>query len=127
MKEMKIVSDVNKSLQDILKKCHVQPVGSGYIDCICPKENIERFISAIDELHVKIDGFTWWCFSNNEHQPCGMGGPKNKYGEGFYSEIDSGLIEFQNNESYKRYLLKEFPNSSEYNKCFVPGFWLSLP
>jgi hypothetical protein len=121
------VINVNKVLQDIFAKYHIQPVGSGYIDCICPKENIESFIMAIDGLNVKIDGFTWWCFSVNGHQPCGMGGPKNEYGDGFYSEIESGLMEFQSNESCKNYLLNEFPSSGEYKDCFVPGFWLTLP
>jgi hypothetical protein len=119
---------IKKSLHDIFTEYHVQPVGNRYTDCICPKENIERFISAIDELHVKIDGFTWWCFSVDGHPPCGKGGPQNEYGEGFYSEIDdSGLIEFQDNESYKHYLLNEFPNSIEYKECLAPGFWLTLP
>ena len=122
------MADIKKPLQNIFEKYHVQPVGSGYIDCICPKENIEEFISALDELRVKIDGFTWWCFSVNGHQPCGMGGPKNQYGEGFYSEMEeSGLVEFQDNESCKRYLIEKFPSSSEYKDCLVPGFWLTLP
>jgi hypothetical protein len=124
---MVVVENVEKKLIEIFNKYQIQTVGNGYIDCICPKNNIERFISAIDELHVKIDGFTWWCFSANGHQACGMGGPKNKFGEGFYSEVDSGLIELKNNRGYKHYLLNEFPYSSEYKECLVPGFWLSIP
>jgi len=120
--------DIKKSLQNIFEEYHVQPIGNGYIDCICPKENIEGFILALDELNVRIDGFTWWCFSDKNHQPCGMGGPQNKYGEGFYSEMgDSGLIEFQSNEEYKYYLLNDFQKSNNYKDCLVPGFWLSLP
>ena len=117
--------DTKKKLQDAFEKNHIQPAGEGYIDCICPRENIEEFISLLNELNVAIEGFTWWCFSNNEHQPCGMGGPQNQYGQGFYSEIDSGLIEFQDNESYRHYLLDVFPSSREYKECLVPGFWLN--
>ena len=122
------MTDIKETLHNLFEKLHVQPVGNGYIDCICPKENIGEFISALDKLNVKIDGFTWWCFSVDGHQACGMGGPKNQYGNGFYSEMyESTLIEFKDNESYKHYLLNEFPNSSNYKECLVPGFWLTLP
>ena len=123
------MNEIEKSLKNIIKKYSVQPAGSGYIDCICPKENIEGFISALSELNVTIEGFTWWCFSDSSHEPCGMGGPRNKYGEGFYSEMQKKSVfdKYEDNESYKNYLLNEFLNSREYQPCLVPGFWLILP
>ena len=122
------MKDIVKRLNEIFDEFHVQSVGNGYIDCICPKESIEGFISELDKLNIKIEGFTWWCFSNENHPPCGMGGPKNKYGEGFYSEMgNSGLIKFQSNEEYKHYLLENFQKSNDYKDCLRPGFWLKLP
>ena len=126
-----------KQFQKICSEFHVQPVGRvGFlmrvmpktfaIDCICPTESIEGFIDAIDALGVKIDGFTWWCFSSKDHPPCGMGGPMNEYGEGYFSEMQDEMVRLQGNESYKHYLLNEFPNSDNYRKCLFPGFWLSL-
>ena len=40
--------DIKKSLQNIFEEYHVQPVGNVYVDCICPKENIEGFIYLIN-------------------------------------------------------------------------------
>lgn len=61
------------------------------------------------------------------HKPCGMGGPKDKYGNGWYSEIEMGKVNtFSSNETLKRYLCEEWKNSQEYRPCFVPAFWLSI-
>ena len=122
-----MMNNIVNLLDGVFDKYHVQAVGDGYIDCICPRESIEGFIMELNKLEVQIDGFTWWCFSNSEHHPCGMGGPRNKYGEGFYSELATcGLFDLQDNDSYKHYLLDVFPSSSEYKECLVPGFWLNV-
>lgn len=81
------VNDKKIRLDENMKKLSVQPVGNGYIDCICPFANVEPFINTMNKLNIKITGFTWWCLVINGHEPCGMGGPRNIYGSGWYSEI----------------------------------------
>ncbi len=67
--------------------------------------NVNDFIDAMSEMGVRITGVSWWCWVNGEHTPCGMGGPKNKYGDGWYSEIEMGkTYDFQTNNDIKEYL-----------------------
>ncbi len=114
-------------LDETLEYYHIQPVGKGYIDCICPRESIDGFITRLSLLGIKIEGFTWWCFSDSKHPPCGMGGPKNKYGEGYFSEMQmQGVFDLESNEEYHNYLVNIFPYSKEYKDCLVPAFWLKI-
>lgn len=104
---------------------HIQSVGNGFVDMICPKENIEKFIDEMDRLHIKIIGFTWWCYVAEGHTPCGMGGPKNRFGPGWHSEISMGdLIRVNSNKQLRKYLLEVYPSSKEYKPCYTPAFWL---
>ena len=109
----------------ILEKYKIQPVGDDMIDLICPPENVQDFIDYCDANEILIRGFTWWCHATDEHEPCGMGGPNSKYFDGWFSEIKiEGIIRFDTNEEYRRFFLKEWPESEEYKPCFWPGFWL---
>lgn len=122
-----IGSDFVNELDKILEELQVQRVGIGCIDLICPTESIGKFIDKMNELNIHIIGFTWWCHAANTHEACGMGGPKCIYTDGYYSEIQMGyVIEFDNNEEIRNYLLNEYPNSSDYKPCYVPGFWLNI-
>lgn len=123
--------DMNKQKLDaIMEQLHIQPVGSGYVDCICPKENINAFIDALNQLGIEVACFTWWeyvpPFKENQY---GMGGPSNHYGPGWYSEVSKlgDCIHIEGNEKVREYLLNEWPNSKEYKESFVPGFWLLVP
>ena len=52
---------------------------------------------------------------------------KCKYTNGWYSEIQMNhIIEFDNNEEIRKFLLTEYPESSEYKPCYCPGFWLNI-
>ena len=115
-----------RAVRRVVESLHIQPVGtSGLIDMICPKENIGKFIDAMDRLHVRIEGFTWWCHVTEGHEPCGMGGPANEFGPGWYSEIAMWDVHtFDSNEAIRRYLLEEYPASEDYRPCFTPAFWL---
>lgn len=120
--------DKKEKLDKLIKECKITPVGNGYIDLICPKKYIEKFIKGLSKLEIGIIGFTWWCNVTKVHKPCGMGGPKNKYGNNWYSEIQMGkVITFKNNEEFLNYLIAEWKNSSDYKECYVPGFWLKVP
>ncbi|WP_410497044.1 hypothetical protein QTL86_09245 [Cellulosilyticum sp. ST5] len=115
-------------LDDILLKYHVQPVGRGYIECICPMEKAILFINAISEINIEITDLSWWCFVSEGHKPCGMGGPANRYGDGWFSEIEMGnTIGFSSNEEIKDFLINEWQRSKEYRSCFVPAFCLKVP
>lgn len=116
-----------KELDKILTELHVQKIGSGYIDLICPIENINEFINKMNDLNIRITGFTWWCHATSNHEACGMGGSKCTYTDGYYSEIQIGhTIEFENNEEVRNFILNEYPKSKEYKPCYCPGFWLDL-
>lgn len=120
--------DKKEKLDKLIKECGITPVGNGYIDLICPKKYIEKFINGLSKLEIKIIGFTWWCDVTKGHNPCGMGGPKNKYGNNWYSEIQmEKIITFKNNKDFLNYLIVKWKNSSDYKECYVPGFWLKVP
>lgn len=110
----------------VIKRLHIQPVGNGYIDMICPKENIAAFVNEMDALGVRIYGFTWWCHVTDDHKPCGLGGPHDKYGDGWYSEISvlGDVVAVESNDDVRRFFLETYPESKEYKPCRVPGFWL---
>lgn len=116
-----------KELDKILKELCIQKIGSGYIDLICPTESVNEFINKMNDLNIRITGFTWWCHASDTHEACGMGGPKCTYTHGYYSEIQMGnVIEFDSNEEIRTFLLNEYPKSREYKPCYVPGFWLDI-
>lgn len=115
------------NIDKILNEFKIQKLGSGYIDLICPTENISKFIDKMNDLNIKITGFTWWCHATSTHKACGMGGSKCKYTDGWYSEIQMNhIIEFDNNEEIRKFLLTEYPESREYKPCYRPGFWLNI-
>ena len=116
-----------KELDKILTELHVQKFCNGYIDLICPTESVSEFIDKMNDLNIRITGFTWWCHATSNHKACGMGGPKCTSTDGYYSEIQMGhIIEFDNNEEVRNFLLNEYPKSKEYKPCHCPGFWLDI-
>ena len=124
MDSMKLIN--LSKIKTIFEKLKVQPVGDGLIDLICPMENADLFITEMDKLGIRIKGFKWWCHVTGDHEPCGMGGPKNKFGEGWFSEVlpMDELISFENNEEYRKFFLYEWKQSGNYKPCVCPGFWL---
>lgn len=112
----------------LLKEYRVQPVGDGYIDCICPWDTVAGFMDRMTELEVRLTEFTWWCHVTEGHKPCGMGGPVDRYGDGWYSEMEMGrTYEFPSNGGMKRFLLEVWPERRGERTCFVPAFWLRFP
>lgn len=114
-----------EKLEEIIKRLRMVRVGTGFFEMICPKNSITEFIDEMDRLHIDITGFSWWCHVTEDHEPCGMGGPRNIYGDGWYSEIEMfAFTSLGNNEAYRRYFTIEYPNSKEYKPCRVPAFSL---
>ena len=110
--------------QEMFSKLKVTRVGD---ECICPIENAAEFIDGMSEKNIKIPCFSWWCYVSEGHKPCGMGGPRNVHGEGWYSEIcaDDAIFEFENNEEMKKFLLQEWSKSPNYRGCFTPAFLIN--
>lgn len=122
------INDKKLRLDENLKKLSVQPIGNGYIDCICPLANIAQFIDTMNEINIKITGFTWWCLVIEGHEPCGMGGPRDRHSPGWYSEIPmDSILKFSSNADIKNFLFNDWPSSSDYKPCFHPCFWLDVP
>ena len=118
-----ILSQHYAELERIIERLHMIRVGSGYFEIICPKTSITAFIDEMDKLHIDIAGFSWWCHVTEGHEPCGMGGPHNIYGDGWYSEIEmSDFTTMRSNDEYRRYFTIEYPHSEEYLPCRVPAF-----
>lgn len=112
----------NNLLDRIMNENKVQSVGSGYIDCICPLDNIENFVNNIQNIGCKIDSFTIWEVVNeNGLNRVGMGGPRNKFGSGWYSEV----VDFYQTFHSIRQVMNELSKLSSVHNCdFVPGFWI---
>ncbi len=122
-------SQTKKKLDSLILKYNVTVVGKGYLECICPYQNIENFIDDVSKLDIKIAGFCWWCFvpDDGSHTPCGYGGPAVK--DGYYSEIihTFKFYEFDTLDLMKAYLLHEYKNEPDYHACFHPAFYLNVP
>jgi hypothetical protein len=81
------------AIENVLAKFMVQPVGDGYIDLIISTTKAVTFIQSVTDIPIAIEGMSWWCNMTEENTnkykcPHGMGGPTNKFGEGFFSECD---------------------------------------
>ncbi|MDF9824482.1 hypothetical protein M2475_000800 [Breznakia sp. PF5-3] len=122
-------------LDNEIERLKIVIVGRGYIDMITPYSVIKDFINVLNNLNIRIDGFTWWCHAKDEHKACGFGGPPDYDGKGYYSEIQMGsVMELCNefdvlkcNNTYLNFFLNEYPYRNDYKKCYVPGFWIDIP
>lgn len=126
MNDLKLTQQQIDKIEELKNVLQIEPVGNGYIDMICPMENAERFIDETEKMGLRIYGLTWWCKVTKFHKPCGMGGPKSKYGNYWYSEVCSlgDVITFDSNADVREFLTEYYPKSKEYKKCHNPGFWL---
>lgn len=150
--------EIVEQLERIFELYKVEPVGDGYIDCIVLKDNMQMFINEISASGILITDVSWWCYvspNNNESSGCphGMGGPKSKYYDGWFSELqnafyevdkdkveslinsyDSNKVSFLNMQTIEgiqemlrvpfRYTPTEYIRE---NKCVMPGIWLLIP
>ena len=112
-------------LEDIIKRHQMIRVGKGFFELICPQNSIVAFIDDMEKLHIEITGFSWWCHVTEGHEPCGMGGPRDIYGSGWYSEIEMfAFTSLDGNAAYRHYFTQEYPKSKDYKSCRVPAFSL---
>ncbi|SDB13313.1 hypothetical protein [Butyrivibrio sp. INlla16] len=109
----------------ILSRLKIQAVGGGKIDLICPPDSVDEFIDLCCAEGTTIEGFTWWCHVTEGHIPCGMGGPKSVYFDGWFSEIPmDDIIRLGDNESYREFFNRTWPSDKNYHGCYWPGFWI---
>ena len=108
-----------------LEDLKIQPVGDGLVDMICSPKYVDGFVALCTASGIRIQGFTWWCHVVEGHEPCGMGGPKSKYYDGWFSEIPMDeIIRLADNESYKAFFENVWPTDPQYHHCYWPAFWL---
>ena len=122
----------NPELDALILEYKVQPVGNGYIDCIILQEEVSSFLQKITEIGIYVTHIAWWCHCTKEHEtkyhcPHGMGGPRSKYYEGWFSEMpDYCFIEMNgDNQDTENYIFYDVKNEPFYSECLVPGLWLS--
>ena len=112
-------------IDKIMKEYKVQSVGDGYINCICPLENISFFLDEMKKINIKVPHFTLWEYvsDRNLNSVIGMGGPLNNYGNGWYSELLEDYFEYQGECNLKE-ILQEV--SQKYKCEIIPAFWLDI-
>lgn len=113
-----------RELDRLLADHAVQPVGDGYIDCICPRQNIEKFLRDLSLLGVVVTDYTVWQWvSRTDETVWGMGGPRNSFGDGWYSELDV-FRSWRGPDEMENFLTVE---ERRLSCSLVPGFWLAVP
>lgn len=120
-----------KILNSLMNKYKVQAIGNGYLDCVVV-ENVSSFIHELTNVKIKVTNISFWCHCTEKHKhtyncPHGMGGPKSKYYDGWFSEMcHIPLIEVTSNELALDYIENKMRFESFYSPCLVPGLWLDL-
>lgn len=140
------------SIDALLHRFHVVPVGDGYIDLILPIPQALMLLDALAQLPIAVNALTWWCYctpSSAMTQGCphGLGGPSNPFGAGWFSEL-SGPVEWDVADygvaldaphysplelatachiACRSFLLNDWPQRANVLPCYVPGLWLSVP
>lgn len=132
-----------RRLDEILEEHKAQPVGHGYIDIIVNRETYKSFIADLIQNGYKIKSISWW-----EWCPCekesdyGLGGPKSRYYDGWFSELTIGVddivlpermkVENQIEEITKRIETKSISFQGEtvtftQDDWLTPAIWLDVP
>jgi hypothetical protein len=145
-------TEIQAAIKRLVEKDKVQIVGSGYIDMIMSIEKSIIFIKELTAINVAVEKLSWWCLTTPESRaklgcPHGIGGPTNKFGEGWFSEcvqfditsfegleaiLNSLYISPENvvhecNQKITNYLINDFRSENFYSECLHPGLWLSVP
>ncbi|MFD1990258.1 hypothetical protein ACFSGI_09835 [Paenibacillus nicotianae] len=138
-------------LNKLLEKYQVEPVGTGYIDCITPLSSVSDFIEELTTHTIVVYGVTWWYYCDTvdtlQESKCsyGMGGPQSKYRNGWFSETmlpfheirtteldklsSTNLSEYSQhlNTEIKNYILYKLRQTANDEPCLVPALWLYVP
>src|SRR5687767_6691361 len=94
---------MNKETLDRLLVTHkAQPVGHGYIDIIVNRENYKSFVKDLVSNGFKIESVSWWewCPGDKENE-YGLGGPRSRYYDGWFSELSVQVDDIELSENDK--------------------------
>lgn len=142
--------DRQTTIDRLFNQYKVQPVGTGYIDCIITMPYVGEFIDKLTIKGIVVHAVTWWyhCSSTTTIEnncPLAMGGPKSTYWDGWFSEMMIDLKEFETtkldelplkqqsayvkklNQEIKTYILAESVQNQYNESCLVPALWLYVP
>lgn len=109
---------------DLLRRHGVQPVGNGYLDCICPREEAALFLEDLRAAGITVTDYSLWQYvSSPEEAVQGMGGPPCRYRAGWYSELNI-LRPWLGAEELEDCLTAE---ETRLGCSLAPGFWLEIP
>jgi hypothetical protein len=138
-------------INDLIKKYQIQPVGTGYVDLIATRINALKFLDDLTKNLIAVETVALWCHVTEENKktlgcPHGLGGPLNKFGEGWFSEfcyfyfdvkdygidlddksIQPEMFVKQSNQLVKKYLEKGLLEKDYYTACIHPALWLNVP
>jgi hypothetical protein len=129
-------------LDEILEKHKAQPVGVGYIDIIVKRDNYEPFICDLIQNGYQIECISWWEWCSGEKRNnYGLGGPKSRYFDGWFSELSSDVDDVELTNKLKEDQIREvlhaietksisFPAetvSFKQNDWLTPAIWLDVP
>lgn len=127
------MDDLKTRLDELLVKYKAEPVGWGYIDCLILNDDLSGFANELGVLGIRINAFTVWCHCTDENKirygcPHGLGGPKSKYHDGWFSELcDGPFFELVENKQIIDMVFNELPKKSWYSPCMVSAPWLDVP
>ena len=139
------------AIETLMEKFQVQMVGNGYTDLILPISESLKLIEELTKMQVALKTITYWCLCTPESEknlgcPHGLGGPRNRFGEGWYSEfctvyynIEEGGVNLDDislepkelvklcNQIAANHLLYDLPKKSFFRECIHSGLWLHVP
>ena len=126
-------------LDELLEKHKAQPVGHGYIDIIVNQDNYKSFITDLIQYGYGIKSISWWewCPGDKESD-YGLGGPKSRYYDGWFSELSIDVDDIEVNEEKQiEEIIKAIETKSisfhdetvkfKQNDWLIPGIWLDVP
>lgn len=131
-----------EKLDAILDTHKAQPVGNSYIDIIVSRDQYEAFINELVENGYAITSISWWEWCpGNEVNRYGLGGPRSKFYDGWFSELPIDLDDVGIVEGRKKDILNDIKNLIEkkeiqynneaihfrQNDWLTPAFWLDVP
>lgn len=116
-----------EELDALLERHGVQPVGNGYIDCICPREEAGPFLKALRSAGIAVTDYSLWQYvPPAETAVLGMGGPPCRYRAGWYSELNvlRLLRPWRGEAELEAFLTAE---EGRLGCTLAPGFCLEVP
>lgn len=111
-----------EKLDQILEIHKAQPVGDGYIDIIVNRDNFANFICDLIENGYKIESISWWEWCSDEKtNNYGLGGPKSRYFDGWYSELSIDVDDVELTDKSKEDQIREVLRVIETKSISFPG------